>query len=108
VCKMTVSELWHQLIAWAEDIYGLAGQTQLHLLEKRKRDERVLIIYEGTNEIQRFTILKDLATELAPRWVAAPNTALPHYLGQDALVAEAVRGEVRQRITAALGTFGQD
>src|SRR5262249_24191446 len=56
VSKMLVSELLHRIIEYAEEIHGLAGQTQFHLVEKRKRDARVLTIYEGTNEIQRFFI----------------------------------------------------
>src|SRR5712692_8626397 len=81
IVKMLVSELLHRMIEWTEDIYGLAGQTQLHLVEKRKRDARILNIYEGTNEIQRFFILKDLAGEVAPRWSQAAGAALPSYLG---------------------------
>src|SRR5262249_27181491 len=56
VAKMLNCELLHRLIEWAEDVHGLAGQTQLHLVEKRKRDARILNIYEGTNEIQRSLI----------------------------------------------------
>jgi alkylation response protein AidB-like acyl-CoA dehydrogenase/flavin-dependent dehydrogenase/ferredoxin-like protein FixX len=63
IAKMLVSELFHHSIELAEEIFGLEGQTQQHLIEKRKRDARVLNIYEGTNEIQRFLILKEL-TEL--------------------------------------------
>src|SRR4029077_4692190 len=79
VAKMLVSELYQSLIETAEEIHGLAGQTQLHLVEKRKRDARVLNIYEGTNEIQRFFILRDVVSELAPRWpeTAAPADAAP-------------------------------
>src|SRR5262249_26507229 len=60
IAKMLITELLHRVIEFAEDIHGLAGQTQTHLVEKRKRDARVLNIYEGTNEIQRSLILKDL------------------------------------------------
>src|SRR5207253_588769 len=64
IAKMLVSELFRHSIEIAEEIHGLDGQTQEHLVEKRKRDARVLNIYEGTNEIQRFLILKEL-TEIA-------------------------------------------
>ncbi|MBV9122975.1 MAG: acyl-CoA dehydrogenase family protein, partial [Planctomycetes bacterium] len=106
VAKMLVSELYHHLIELAEEVYGLAGQTQLYLLEKRKRDARILTIYEGTNEIQRFFILKDLATEVAPRW-ASPGAA-PQHVGREALELEALRGNVRQRVQAALALFGRN
>src|SRR5262249_17848191 len=99
IAKLLVSELLHQVIERAEDIYGLAGQTELHLVEKRKRDGRILTIYEGTNEVQRFFILKDLATELAPRWSGA-GAKLPEYLGREALELEALKAEFRQRLTS--------
>jgi alkylation response protein AidB-like acyl-CoA dehydrogenase/flavin-dependent dehydrogenase/electron transfer flavoprotein alpha/beta subunit/ferredoxin-like protein FixX len=107
VSKLLVTELLHRVIEYAEEIHGLAGQTQLHLVEKRKRDARVLTIYEGTNEIQRFLLLKDLAGEVAPRWAAKPG-GLSGYVGREGLEQEALRGELRQRVTAALEFLGQD
>src|SRR5262249_7981871 len=80
IAKMLVSELLQRMIETAEEIYGPAGQTQHHLIEKRKRDARVYNIYEGTNEIQRFFILKDLAGEIAPRWQKQGSPTLPDYL----------------------------
>src|SRR5207247_7901329 len=71
IAKMLVSELFHHSIELAEEIHGPAGQTQEHLIEKRKRDARILNIYEGTNEIQRFLILKEL-TEIAVSFSAQP------------------------------------
>jgi alkylation response protein AidB-like acyl-CoA dehydrogenase/flavin-dependent dehydrogenase/electron transfer flavoprotein alpha subunit/ferredoxin-like protein FixX len=105
--KMLVSELLHRVIETAEEIHGPAGQTQAYLVEKRKRDARVLNIYEGTNEIQRFLILKELAGDVAPRWSrsAAPR---PGYLGPEALQLEAQKAEFRQRLVAALEVFGQE
>jgi alkylation response protein AidB-like acyl-CoA dehydrogenase/flavin-dependent dehydrogenase/ferredoxin-like protein FixX len=108
VAKMLISEMLHHMIEKTEDIYGLQGQTQLHLVEKRKRDARILNIYEGTNEIQRFLILKDLATELGPRWSQGGTAKLPNYLGAEALDLEAVKAELRQRVSAALDVFGQE
>ncbi len=102
--KMLGSELLHRVIETAEEIHGLAGQTQLHLVEKRKRDARVLNIYEGTNEIQRFFILRDVLSELAPRW--GGTAALPG-AAPDAERLEALKGEVRQRVLAAVESFGQ-
>src|SRR5207302_997000 len=80
---------------------------QLHLVEKRKRDARILNIYEGTNEVQRFFILKDLAAEVAPRWSQQPASP-PRHVGREALELEALRGSVRQRIEGALAMFGQE
>src|SRR5262249_25955450 len=107
ISKMLVSEILHHIIELAEDIHGIAGQTELHLVEKRKRDARILNIYEGTNEIQRFFILKDLAGEVAPRWKQTPADA-PRHLSREALEHEAIKSGVRQRVEAALALFGQE
>jgi alkylation response protein AidB-like acyl-CoA dehydrogenase/flavin-dependent dehydrogenase/electron transfer flavoprotein alpha subunit/ferredoxin-like protein FixX len=106
ISKMLVSERLHRVIELAEEIHGLAGQTQLHLVEKRKRDARIINIYEGTNEIQRFFILKDLAGEVAARW-SAP-TGAPAHVGREAVTLEAVKAETRQRVRAALELFGRE
>src|SRR5208283_4105096 len=58
------------------------------------------------NEIQRFFILKDLISEVAPRWPAKPRPAAG-YLGPEGLELEALKEEVRQRTRTALESFGQ-
>ncbi len=108
ISKMVVTELLHRIIELAEEIHGLAGQTQQHLVEKRKRDARILNIYEGTNEVQRFSILKDLTAEVAPRWSGEAAPPRPSNLSREPLELEALKTEVRQRTKAALDTFGQD
>ncbi|MCC6418764.1 MAG: acyl-CoA dehydrogenase family protein [Gemmataceae bacterium] len=104
VGKMLVSELLHRLIETAEEVHGLAGQTQLHLVEKRKRDARVLNIYEGTNEIQRFFILRDLVSDVANRQSAA---APPTGLGPEARAVEELKVELWRRVREAIEGFGQ-
>lgn len=107
IAKMLNSELLHRLIEWAEDIHGLEGQTQRHLIEKRKRDARILNIYEGTNEIQRSLVLKDLIADVAPRWgTGARGAAQP--MGQEALELESLKTDFRQRVEAARAIFGHD
>jgi electron transfer flavoprotein-quinone oxidoreductase len=106
IAKMLCSEALHTIIEWAEEIRGLPGQTQLHLVEKRKRDARVMNIYEGTNEVQRFSVLKDLAVEIGPRWSKAPP-APPAHLSREVLELEVLKGTIRQRLQAALALFGQ-
>jgi hypothetical protein len=100
------SEALHRGIDLAEEIHGLAGQTQEFLIEKRRRDARVLTIYEGTNEIQRFFILRDLVNELAPRRakLAPPPTS---QLSGAAAELESVRVGLWERIDGAVSTFGQ-
>ena len=105
IAKMLVSELLHRVIELAEEIHGLAGQTQLHLVEKRKRDARVLNIYEGTNEVQRFFILRDLVAIGAKK---AKDERKTQHTGPEALQLETLRGLLGQRLTAAVAVFGQE
>ncbi|HEV2946811.1 MAG TPA: acyl-CoA dehydrogenase family protein [Gemmataceae bacterium] len=107
IAKMLTTELLLEIIAKAQDIYGPAGQTEFHLIEKRQRDARVLAIYEGTNEIQRFFILKDLIAEVAPRWKTATPVPIA-YLSREGLDFEALRLQFRQRVEAAVELFGQE
>jgi electron transfer flavoprotein-quinone oxidoreductase len=71
IAKYICSEDIHELISLVEYAYGPSGQTEKFLLEKARRDARILTIYEGTNEVQRFLILKDLIA-LAPTWPEIP------------------------------------
>jgi alkylation response protein AidB-like acyl-CoA dehydrogenase/flavin-dependent dehydrogenase/ferredoxin-like protein FixX len=105
ISKLMASELLHEVIELAEELHGLPGQTQDHLVEKRKRDARILNIYEGTNEIQRFFIVKDLATEIAHRWVKPSSS--PHG-GAEAVQFNALKEQLRQRVTAAAEVLGQN
>jgi alkylation response protein AidB-like acyl-CoA dehydrogenase/electron transfer flavoprotein alpha subunit len=103
--KLLSTELLHQLIELAEEIHGLAGQTQLHFVEKRKRDARVFTIYEGTNEIQRSLILKELGSEVAPRCERSSGAA-PQHVGKEALELETLKDGMRQRLLAARQVLG--
>ena len=67
------SEAEHDVIDWMERLRGLEGQTHLHRIEKTRRDARVLNIYEGTNEVQRFLLLKDLVQRVLPSWDEAAD-----------------------------------
>ncbi len=71
IAKYVCSEDIHELISLIEYAYGPSGQTEKFLLEKARRDARILTIYEGTNEVQRFLILKDLIA-MAPTWPGVP------------------------------------
>jgi electron transfer flavoprotein-quinone oxidoreductase len=66
--KYYASEALHRTIRAAEKIMGIEACTQMHELEKHRRDARVLNIYEGTNEVQRFLILRDLVDHVLPQW----------------------------------------
>ncbi len=65
--KYYASEALHRVIAAAEKIIGIEAVTHLHEIEKHRRDARVLNIYEGTNEVQRFLILRDLVDTVLPK-----------------------------------------
>jgi alkylation response protein AidB-like acyl-CoA dehydrogenase/flavin-dependent dehydrogenase/ferredoxin-like protein FixX len=108
VGKMLVSELFHHSIELAEEIHGPLGQTQEHLIEKRKRDARILNIYEGTNEIQRFLILREL-TEMAAGWGEAPHPRpLSPQAGRgEAEEIDALKARFRQLTKEAVQYFGQ-
>src|SRR5947208_2562784 len=107
IAKMLTSELLLEIIELAEEVHGLVGQSELYLVEKCKRDARVLTIYEGTNEIQRFFILKDLVGEVAPRWATSIGPPSAH-LGREALELEALKLRFRQRLESAMELFGQE
>jgi alkylation response protein AidB-like acyl-CoA dehydrogenase/electron transfer flavoprotein alpha/beta subunit len=96
IAKMLVSELFHHSIEIAEEVHGLAGQTQEHLVEKRKRDARILNIYEGTNEIQRFLILRELSECI----VDQPAPVSGH-------AVDAFKHRLRQLVREAVQAFGQ-
>jgi alkylation response protein AidB-like acyl-CoA dehydrogenase/ferredoxin-like protein FixX len=78
VAKFFAAEAVHDVLAIAQEIHGAAGQTRRYEVEKHFRDARVLNIYEGTNEVQRFAILKELVDKVAAgakdlKPVAAPE-----------------------------------
>ena len=88
--------------SWPRKFTAWPGRRSDHLVEKRNRDARVLNIYEGTNEIQRFFILKDLAAEVAPRW-AKRRAGRPPHLTPAVLELEALKARARQRIDGGPG-----
>src|ERR1035438_39903 len=78
---------------------GIEGCTQMHELEKHRRDARVLNIYEGTNEVQRFLILRDLVDHVLPQcanWEGEPPV--------DPLGAE--KFALARALKRAVDTFG--
>jgi electron transfer flavoprotein-quinone oxidoreductase len=96
--KYYASEALHRTIRAAERIMGIEGCTQMHELEKHRRDARVLNIYEGTNEVQRFLILRDLLDHVLPQ------AKLQGELPADPL--EAARVTFLRTLRRAADTFG--
>ncbi len=58
--KYLASEGAHRILGWLDRLYGPDAAAREVMLEKWRRDIRILNIYEGTNEVQRFLVLKDL------------------------------------------------
>lgn len=97
--KYYASEVLHRVIRAAERVLGIEGCTQVHELEKHRRDARVLNIYEGTNEVQRFLILRDLVDSILPKWKDEPQDGEPVQLAEaKSLLVRATR--------RAVDTFG--
>ena len=62
--KYLASEGLHRILMWYEKLHGPMAASREEPIEKWRRDIRILNIYEGTNEVQRFLALKDLPTLL--------------------------------------------
>jgi electron transfer flavoprotein alpha subunit len=75
IAKYACSEDIHEFLSLVERAFGPESQTEKFLIEKARRDSRILTIYEGTNEVQRFLILRDLIAQAAawPELAAAPE-----------------------------------
>ncbi|MAB89080.1 MAG: hypothetical protein CMJ90_06445 [Planctomycetes bacterium] len=64
LAKAFNTEAYHRALTRAERVLGQAFVLDDQEMEKRRRDARVLTIYEGTSEIQRFLLLRDLIDEM--------------------------------------------
>jgi alkylation response protein AidB-like acyl-CoA dehydrogenase len=58
--KLYASEMANRVVAKAVQIHGSVGYSRETDVERMYRDARVLTIYEGTSEIQRMIIARDL------------------------------------------------
>ncbi len=109
VGKYYGSEAQHDCVDWMERVRGLEGQTWLHRVEKTRRDARVLNIYEGTNEVQRFLVLKDLVQRVLPAVRKTPPAAPSAELAHADLAAElyAAQTALMKHVGDAVDRFGQ-
>ena len=60
MCKLYISELAVKIANDAVQILGGYGYMQDYLVEKHYRDAKICTIGEGTNEIQKLIILREL------------------------------------------------
>jgi alkylation response protein AidB-like acyl-CoA dehydrogenase len=58
--KLYASEMANRVVAKAVQIHGSAGYSRETDVERMYRDARVITIYEGTSEVQRMIIARDL------------------------------------------------
>lgn len=61
--KLFCSEMAHEAVDLAVQIFGGAGFVKPNLVERLYRDQRATEIYEGTSEIQRLVIARAIRTE---------------------------------------------
>lgn len=60
-CKLFASEMCGRVVDRVVQIHGGAGYVAGHAAERLYRDARILRIYEGTSEVQRLIIARELA-----------------------------------------------
>ncbi len=63
MAKMYASDIANEVVAKAVQIHGGYGYSKEYPVERFFRDARVTTIYEGTNEIQRIVIARELMRE---------------------------------------------
>jgi len=77
--KLYASEMVNRVVYKAVQVHGSVGYSRETDVERMYRDARVTSIYEGTSEIQRMIIARDLLSpaggvrETAPRETARPG-----------------------------------
>jgi len=64
MAKLFASEAANRVVYQALQIHGGYGYSREFLIERLYRDARVLTLYEGTSEIQRLIIAKNLLKEI--------------------------------------------
>jgi len=69
--KLYASEMVNRVVAKAVQIHGSVGYSRETDVERMYRDARVITIYEGTSEVQRMIIARELLGEDAKQSKAA-------------------------------------
>jgi butyryl-CoA dehydrogenase len=70
--KLYASEMANRVAAKAVQIHGSVGYSRETDVERMYRDARVMTIYEGTSEVQRMIIARDLGLEVAQTLLSVP------------------------------------
>ena len=69
--KLYASEMVNRVVYKAVQVHGSVGYSRETEVERMYRDARVITIYEGTSEVQRMIIARELLGEGAKQRVAA-------------------------------------
>jgi len=69
--KLYASEMVNRVVYKAVQVHGSVGYSRETEVERMYRDARVITIYEGTSEVQRMIIARELLGEGAKQKVAA-------------------------------------
>ncbi|HEY4485845.1 MAG TPA: acyl-CoA dehydrogenase family protein, partial [Nitrospiria bacterium] len=102
IAKFVTSEDLHEVLTLIERAYGPTGLTETYRVEKLRRDSRILNIYEGTSEVQRFLILKDLLAS-AKTWRPVAGDGASGAIGSLAKWKECLR----ENVVEAAERFGE-
>ncbi|NIR44969.1 MAG: hypothetical protein GWN53_11125 [Gammaproteobacteria bacterium] len=98
----------HRTLHHLEALYGVEGLTRRYRIEKDRRDARVMTIYEGTNEIQQFLLLKDLIDMMGPQIEKAEEPDVSAEGSPYAVEVEGLRAmheDVRARVKDVRATY---
>jgi electron transfer flavoprotein-quinone oxidoreductase len=108
IAKLFGTDGLHRMAHYLEPVYSIDGQTQRHRIEKDRRDARVMTIYEGTNEIQQFLLLKDLIDMVGPQLEKQESFEIDAgdspYAEQAGILGE-LHAELRKRVKRTRATY---
>lgn len=88
--KLYASEMVNRVVYKAVQVHGSAGYSREMNVERMYRDARVISIYEGTSEIQRLVIARDLLGPAGKIQEARPEK-----------ITEKISDKISDKITAA-------
>ena len=85
--KLYAGEMVNRVVYKAVQIHGSMGYSRESDVERMYRDARVISIYEGTSEIQRMIIARDLLAHTATASIENEAMGQPRYAQRMAAIA---------------------
>src|SRR5262249_26479684 len=110
ISKYYATESLVEITSAAEALVGPESHVAPNDLEKKKRDGRIMTIYEGTNQVQRYGILRHLLEDVLPRWPVESGRSPTPGTGLAAECQAAIaRGkqDLRGRLERAASDWGE-